>query len=111
MLRGEVRANRGLYRTNHGENALEDFDLAIADLNRAIELKNDEAWYWAWRGHSRLRRASALENRQEVVEARREYQAAAHDYTEAIRLDPSKMEAEMGPWRNEALTKAARLSP
>jgi len=56
------------------ENELANLEEALADFNRAVELKPDDAWAIARRG--------------DVCQALKRYQAAESDYQYAIQLEP-----------------------
>ena len=74
--RGEVHAALG--RT----------DMAIADFTSALSLKQDEAG-----------RANTLFSRAESETRKRQYQAAADDYGEALKLEPAMLGAHFGRGR------------
>lgn len=107
MRRGRVRAYLGR------------FDEAEADFAESLRLAPGNVWCWTWRGNARMAAgrpdegpfteairvnpefAEAWEQRGHVRFGKRDFEGAAKDFAEAIRLNPS-LEPTLGPKLLEA---------
>jgi tetratricopeptide (TPR) repeat protein len=100
----EARLRLALHRAN----ADADLAAAEADATRAVELWPQFAKAMSQRGHVRRERARRREGAGDAPGAARDYEEAAADYAEALRLTPS-LRSDVGAGLEEAQAGARRL--
>ncbi len=86
--RGFVRTQRAVYRIKVGEDPREDARDAEEDLTRVIERDPEAVRAWTWRGNVRYHRGT-------WSGAESEFDAAAADFEEALRLAPGSSDVLM----------------
>lgn len=106
--RSETRLQMALHRARGGGDPWPDFAAAEEDATRAIGIMGQYEEAWAQRGHVRREWARRRERDADSEGALREYEGAASDYEEAVRLRHSLEGPLKGPLQ-EVQARAAEL--